>query len=116
VVGELPPDGVVPEGELPPLDGVVAPLDGDVEPLLGVVPVPLLEELLVVEFVAVFATTDGGVVGTLNCGAPAVFAVPVPPPPQAASPSPEMIDTATAARDLDLRAPGRLMTPGPVPR
>jgi hypothetical protein len=108
-VGEPPPDGVV--GELPPLDGVVAPLDGEVDPLLGVVPVELLEEVVEdeVAFVALLATADGGVVGTVNCGAPAVSAVPVPPPPQAASPNPATIDTATAAIDLKLRAPGRLM-------
>ena len=116
-MGEPPLEGVVaPEAELPPLDGVVAPLEGEVEPLLGVVPVLLLDEVLEEEVVALLAAIAGGVVGTVNCGAPAVSAVPVPPPPQAASPRAATIDTAMAAIDLDLRAPGRLMTPGPVPR
>jgi hypothetical protein len=113
VVGELPPDGVVLAGVVAPLDGVVAPLDGEVEPLADV-PVPLVEELLeLVVVVAVLAATAGGVLGTLNCGAPEVSAVPVPPPPQAASPTPATIASTIAPADLDLRAPGRLTASGP---
>jgi hypothetical protein len=104
----------VPAGVVAPLDGGVAPLDGDVDPL-AVVPVPLVDELLDVVVVVVTATA-GGVVGTLNAGAPAVPAVPVPPPPQAASPKPTRIESAIAGRDLDLRGPDRLMTRGPVRR
>jgi hypothetical protein len=116
VVGELPPDGVVLAGVVAPLDGVVAPLDGEVEPLADV-PVPLVEELLeLVVVVAVLAATAGGVLGTLNCGAPEVSAVPVPPPPQAASPTPARIASTIAPADLDLRAPGRLTASRPVPR
>jgi hypothetical protein len=112
--GGLPPEGVVLAGVVAPLDGDVAPLDGEVEPLVAV-PVPLVDELLEVVAVVV-AATAGGVLGTLNCGAPAVSAVPVPPPPQAASPSPIAIESTIAGRYLDTRAPGWSMTPGPVPR
>jgi hypothetical protein len=114
VVGELPPEGVVLAGVVAPLDGDVEPLDGEVEPLADV-PVPLVEDLLELVVVVVVAATAGGVLGTLNCGAPAVSAVPVPPPPQAASPSPMTIESTIALTDLGLRAPGRLIPSGPVP-
>ncbi|HEX3978541.1 MAG TPA: hypothetical protein VHW96_19885 [Solirubrobacteraceae bacterium] len=113
--GALPPEGVVLAGVVAPLDGVVAPLDGgDVDPL-AVVPVPLVDELLEV-VVVVVAATAGGVVGTLNAGAPAVSAVPVPPPPQAARPNPMAIASTIAGSHLDRRGPTRLMTRGGVPR
>jgi hypothetical protein len=100
--GALPPEGVVLAGVVAPLDGDVAPLDGDDDPLAAV-PVPLVDELLEVVVVVVTAAT-GGVVGTLNAGAPAVSAVPVPPPPQAAIPKPMAIESTIAGTDLDLRA------------
>jgi hypothetical protein len=115
-VAELPPDGVVPEGVAAPLDGEVDPLDGVVEPL-GVVPVPVLEvELVEEEDEELVAPAGTTAVGTLNAGAPAVSPVPVPPPPQAARPTPAPMASRVAAADLILRAPGRLMAPGPVPR
>jgi hypothetical protein len=108
----VPPDGAVlagvvapPEGELPPLDGVVAPPDDVLVPLVDV----LLEVVLLV------AATAGGAVGTLNWGAPAVSAVPVPPPPQAASPSPTAIESTIAGTARDLRAPRRAL-PSAAPR
>lgn len=116
-MAELPPDGVVPDGVVPPLDGEVDPLEGEVDPL-GVVPVPVVEELLDELLLETFeeALPAGTAVGTLNCGTPAVSPVPVPPPPQAASPTPAPTASRGAAVDLSLRAPGRLMAPGPVPR
>ncbi len=113
-VGELPPEGVVLAGVVAPLDGEVAPLDGEVAPL-AVVPVPVVDDLLEV-VVVVVAATAGGVVGTLKAGTPEVSAVPVPPPPQAAIPSPTATESTIAGTDLDLRAPGGLVTRGPVPR
>ena len=107
-VGELPPEGVVLAGVVAPLDGVVAPLEGVVEPV-GAVPVLEVDVLLDVVEVEVLAATAGGAVGTLNCGAPVVSAVPVPPPPQAASPSPMATEIAIAGKDLDLRVPSWLM-------
>jgi hypothetical protein len=116
-VAELPPDGVVPDGVVPPLDGEVDPLEGVVDPL-GVVPVPVLEELLDELLLEEFADAPpaGTAVGTLNCGTPAVSPVPVPPPPHAARPAPAATARRVAAMDLNLRAPGRIMAPGPVPR
>ena len=114
MVGELPPDGVVLAGVVAPLDGDVAPLEGEVAPLLDV-SVPLVDVLLELVTVVV-AATAGGVVGTVKVGTPAVSAVPVPPPPQAARPRPNAIASTTAGNDLDVRAPGRVMTSGPVPR
>jgi hypothetical protein len=113
VVGELPPEGAVLAGVVAPLDGDVAALDGDVEPLPEV-SVPLVEVLLELVTVLV-AATAGGVVGTLNAGAPLV-SVPEPPPPQAVSPRPIASASTTAGNDRDVRAPGRLMASGPVPR
>jgi hypothetical protein len=112
VAGEPPPDGAglagvvaLLEGELPPLEGVVAPPD--------VVLVALVDVLL--EVVVVAAATAGGAVGTVNGGAPAVSAVPVPPPPQAASPSPTAIESTIAGTARDLRAPRRAL-PWAAPR
>lgn len=116
-MAELPPDGVVPDGVVPPLDGEVDPLEGEVDPL-GVVPVPVVEELLDELLLETFeeALPAGTAVGTLNCGTPAVSPVPVPPPPHAARPAPAATARSVAATDLALRVPGGLMVPGPVPR
>ena len=116
MVGEPPPEGVVAAGVGAPLDGELPPLDdGVVAPLLAV-PVPLVEVLLVeVVLELELAATAGGAVGTLKAGAPLV-SVPVPPPPHAAKPRPIAMASATAGKNLAVRAPGRLMSSGPAPR
>jgi hypothetical protein len=101
-------------GVVAPLEGALPPLDGDAAPL-ALVSVALVELLLEDVVVAVVEATAGAAVGTVNCGTP-VVSVPVPPPPQAASPTPIAMAAAIAGSDLNVRAPGRLIPSGPVPR
>jgi hypothetical protein len=54
--GALPPDGVVPEGTLDPLDGVVPPLEGVVGPLPVVLEL-VVDELLELVVVCVLEAT-----------------------------------------------------------
>jgi hypothetical protein len=98
--GALPPDGVVPDGAVAPLEGEVPPLDGVVAPPPPVVLVAVVDELLEVVVVAVLEATAGAWLGTVNGGAPAVSAVELSPPPQAARPTAKAPAVRAATRIL----------------